>query len=419
MAPKLDLGARIVIEELNGRGVSATAIAATLSVTEGAVRYHLRRQAEGAIDGRKRQASVAASKKEAIEHWMSSQCDGPVNLAALHEWLVSEHGYAGSLRSVQRYFRRTYARPRVRARRRVETPPGAQAQADWAEFELVIGGERRRLYAFHFQLSHSRYGVVVWSERKDQVAWIRVHNEALTRIGGVPATVRIDNEKTAIFHGAGVNGCVHPVYRRYALDARFHVDACAPRSPEAKGKIERRVLDHRFCQGAIGREWKDLEELQAATDAHMLERSRKRRCPATGTSAYDAWLAEKPALGALPELPEPFDLVATRRVSADCLVSFEGRSYSVPFRFVDKTVEVRGCSGRVLVLSGATIAAVHRRHTAERIVLDPSHFEGESTADVIAPLPLGRMGRRLLEISAMEPERRPLDLYASLAEVAR
>jgi hypothetical protein len=29
------------------------------------------------------------------------------------------------------------------------------------------------------------------------------------------------------------------------------------------------------------------------------------------------------------------------------------------------------------------------------------------------------MGRRLEEIAAMVPERRPLDLYAALAEVAR
>jgi hypothetical protein len=29
------------------------------------------------------------------------------------------------------------------------------------------------------------------------------------------------------------------------------------------------------------------------------------------------------------------------------------------------------------------------------------------------------MGRRLAEIAAMEPQQRPLDLYAALAEVAR
>ena len=52
-------------------------------------------------------------------------------------------------------------------------------------------------------------------------------------------------------------------------------------------------------------------------------------------------------------------------------------------------------------------------------MLEPGHFEGESTDTVIAPVPLGRMGARLAEIAAMRPEHRPLDLYAALAEVAR
>ena len=69
-----------------------------------------------------------------------------------------EHAASESLRSVQRYFCAHFPRPRRRARRRVETPPGAQAQADWAEYRaLLIGGRTQTLYYFHPQLSHSRY----------------------------------------------------------------------------------------------------------------------------------------------------------------------------------------------------------------------------------------------------------------------
>jgi len=57
--------------------------------------------------------------------------------------------------------------------------------------------------------------------------------------------------------------------------------------------------------------------------------------------------------------------------------------------------------------------------TRARIVLEPSPYEGESTERVIAPVPLGRMGRRMQEIWAMAPERRPIDQYAAYAEVAR
>jgi len=52
-------------------------------------------------------------------------------------------------------------------------------------------------------------------------------------------------------------------------------------------------------------------------------------------------------------------------------------------------------------------------------VIDPAHYEGPSTDTVQAPLPLGRMGRKLQRLAALGPEQRPLNLYAALAEVAR
>jgi hypothetical protein len=87
-------------------------IARLLGVTEGAVRYHARRMAVRAVDGRGRQRPKAEAFVAAIEHWRGQQDGGGVNLAALHEWLRREHGYNGSLRSVQRYWRRSIRRRR-------------------------------------------------------------------------------------------------------------------------------------------------------------------------------------------------------------------------------------------------------------------------------------------------------------------
>lgn len=417
--PKVSLEAKMTIQELFRRGFSRSAIASALSVTEGAVRYHLRRLSGRAVDGRSRQAQKASGWSEAIGFWLSSRSRG-WNLASLHGWLVSEHGYPGSLRSVERYVAREYPVPAVRARRRVETPPGGQAQADWAEYPgVLVGGEVVALRQFVMVLSHSRRAVAVWSVRKDLLSWLTVHNEALRRLGGVPATVRVDNERTVMSQGSGSWGTVHPVYRRYAESARFHVDVCAPRSPQAKGKVERRVGVLRFAFDPYGQDWPSLEALQAATDAALSPEDQRWRCPATGTTVFEAWQAELPHLGSLPELPEPFDLVAERRVGPDCTVSFEGRAYSVPFAWLGQAVEVRGAARHVVILAGGRVVARHERGTERRIVLDPAHFEGPATDRVLAPLPLGRMGRRLEEIAAMVPETRPLDLYAALAEGAR
>jgi len=80
---------------------------------------------------------------------------------------------------------------------------------------------------------------------------------------------------------------------------------------------------------------------------------------------------------------------------------------------------VRGCARVVHVAADGGIVAEHPRRGRERIVIDPRHYAGESTDRVQAPVPLGKIGRRLAEISEMIPEHRPLDLYAALAEVVR
>jgi transposase len=419
---KLGLEARMTIGELARRGTSGRAIARTLEVTEGTIRYHLRRQAEGAVDGRSKQIHLAAGWHDKIVDWLAvdDRQQEAINLAELHDWLIEECGYPGSLRSLERYVAVRFPKPRLRARRRIETPPGAQAQADWADFVgVLIAGEQCDLYGFRLKLSHSRMGVTVWSMRKDQLSWHKVHNGGFERLGGVPATVRVDNEKTAVARGAGAWGEINEAYSRYAQTVRFHIDPCQPRAPESKGKVERDIRGQRFWADPRGRHWSSLEELQAWTDEQDEASARRRICPATGTTVWEAWQEERRDLAPLPILPEPFDIAVMRPVGIDCMVAFEGRSYSVPFALATRRVEVRGCAGTVQMLFGCAVVAVHRRGTRERILIDPRHFEGDSTAEVLAPLPLGRMGRRLAEIAAMIPQQRPLDLYAALAEVAR
>jgi hypothetical protein len=112
---RLDPEARMTIKTLAARGATNSHIARLLGVTEGAVRHHVARLQAGALDGRSRQEPKAACVAEAIDHWRQMQDEGPINLAILHAWLASEHGYSGSLRSIQRYWARTYPAPAVQA----------------------------------------------------------------------------------------------------------------------------------------------------------------------------------------------------------------------------------------------------------------------------------------------------------------
>jgi hypothetical protein len=230
--------------------------------------------------------------------------------------------------------------------------------------------------------------------------------------------LRIDNVKTAIAKGAGAWGVINTTYRGFAGQLKFHVDACQPRHPQGKGKVERHVRDLRETVDPCREVFGSLEDLQAVTDARLDERAARLRCPATGSTVAEAWERERRLLTRLPEtLPEPFDVVVRRPVGVDCMVNFEGRQYSAPFRFVGQEVEVRGLAGRVQLLKDNAVIAVHARGTDMLILRDEAHYEGEDTASVRAPMPLGRMGRRLQEIAAAGVQRRSIDLYAQLAEV--
>jgi hypothetical protein len=132
-----------------------------------------------------------------------------------------------------------------------------------------------------------------------------------------------------------------------------------------------------------------LEELQRLIDARTELLLDRLNCPVTGTSVREAWQAERTQLQPLPVLSEPFDVVVTRKVHRDCLVSFEGRRYSVPFRWVGRLVDVWGTQSHVVIRAESEVIARHARHTRHRLLIDPDHYEGPSTDRVERPTPLG------------------------------
>jgi hypothetical protein len=429
MPPKLTAEEIVTLQVLKQKGQSQTQIAQTLGVTEGAVRYHLRRQ--GRQDGRKDKPRKAAALAPVIDAWFAqgeaaaAQGQGemgrPVNVQGLYEWLRLEHDYQGSYKSVLRFVRSRYAPPRLRPYRRVETPAGAQAQVDWGEFAGIdLGDGPETLYGFVLVLSHSRREALIFCRRMDQLAWQHAHTEAFRRLGGIPAVLRIDNLKTGMGWGAGPWGEVNAAYRSYARSLGFHIDACLPRCPEDKGKVESKVGNLKRRLRLTGRCFGGLAELQAWTDVELTRWAEGRICPVTGETVAASWQAEQRLLRPLPALlPLAFDVAVTRPVQRDCTVSFEGRTYSVPFVLCKLLVEVRGCAEVVQIWHEGQVVAEHPRHSRQRLVLNPSHYDGPGNDRVAPPVPLGKLGRKLQEIVLQPVEQRPVDLYAALAEVAR
>ena len=161
--------------------------------------------------------------------------------------------------------------------------------------------------------------------------------------------------------------------------------------------------------------FEDREDLQETSRLRILARSRKLLCPVTGKSIYDSWDLEKRHLKPLPlALPEPFDVQVLREVSRDCLVSFEGRRYSVPYTWTKRIVQVRGCTDTVEIWGEGKLLCTFRK-TDCRLLIDQGHYEGTDSNTEKAPVPLGKIGREIVIPRSWEIEdapRRSIDRYA-------
>ena len=121
-----------------------------------------------------------------------------------------------------------------------------------------------------------------------------------------------------------------------------------------------------------------------------------------------------------------------RRVAKDCMLSYRGNRYSVPFRFAGKTVLVREpvSRGRIEIYSDIKVIAEHRLAEGRgAMVSDPAHYAGlaehrrprgpappaESSPAAVELTPGPGVGRGFL---APEVEQRSLAVYEEVADVA-
>lgn len=418
-----------IAREMVTRDVSIRETAAHLGVDESTLRSHLARPAPVA-DGRADRASALDGWEDRVAGVLTRLGDARVTPDAttrcptrvVFDILQREHRFGGSYQAVRRYLRRAFGAPPVQAVRRVELPPGVQAQHDGFEWPGVIAGQPCALHGLIGTLAFSRATFVWVSPTMTQVAWQTGHLALFGRYGGVPLWVRHDNLATAVAAGAGPTAVFNRAFAVFATTCGFQLDACRPATGSDKGKVERQVrTDRGAFYDVLVQPWGSLDALQAALDERATQVQQRLRCPSTGTTVAEALAQERAALRPLPAVHEPFDCGVARRVSRDCLVSFEGRRYSVPFAWVGRLVEVRGTARHVVVYGDGAELARHPRHTAQRLVLTPAHYDGPSTPAVLAPTPLGvraraQLAAQIAALPAPSTLTRPLAAYLTLLE---
>ena len=127
--------------------------------------------------------------------------------------------------------------------RRFETPPGKQAQVDFAQFRVEFTDEPgvvRILWLFTIVLGHSRW---IWGRfcaTQDLQTVLRCHIDAFAAMDGAPSELLYDRMKTAVI-GEDAGGVVQYNASLVALLNHYGAvpRACRPYRAKTKGKIER------------------------------------------------------------------------------------------------------------------------------------------------------------------------------------
>ncbi len=321
-------------------------------------------------------------------------------------------GYGGSIIVLRRYVRSL--RPqRERATRltvRYETPPGKQAQGDWAYCGRFADGVGKliSIYAFVMVLGFSRMLFVRFTTSMKLAELIGCHLEAFAFFGGWPEQILYDNMKQVRLGHEEWN----PLFLDFAQHYGFVPKTHRIRRPRTKGKVER-VVDYVKDNFLNGRTFEGIDDLNAQ-GAHWLDTTANVRVHATtGEQPVVLWRDEPlTPLGSIA----PYQLVeyVPRKADWESFVRFDRRRYSVPPEYAGKAVLVGRRGEQIIVRCGEMIVAEHRVGArAGDCVADPDHVAA------LWKLSLGRTAAQIVPKWDVRPapsvEARSLSVYEEAA----
>lgn len=238
----------VLLKHLLAEGLSKQAIAARLGVSRRAIYHWL---ATGQLDrdlaaAPPRRAAPRATKLDRYHGIIQERLETYPELSAVRLFAeVQAAGYGGGITQLRAYVARVRPRPEPEPVVRFETPPGHQAQVDFAEFQFPWGKRSALLVV----LGYSRLLWLKFYPRQTLAVVMAGLEEAFASLGGVPRELLFDQMKAVIVadqRPAAGRLLENPEFLRFARHWGFRIRACRPHRAQTKGKVERPV---RYVRG--------------------------------------------------------------------------------------------------------------------------------------------------------------------------
>ena len=301
--------------------------------------------------------------------YIVGQLTARVRMSTIHQRLRDERGLAASVASFRRYVNANLPEEIRRSQVTVWNPhpaqAGEQAQIDYGQLGRwldPVTGKLRTVQAFVMVLACSRHMFVRPVLRMDQRSWTECHVAAFEFFGGVPSRLVPDNLKT----GVDKPGLYDPKLNRSYAEMAAHygclIDPARALKPRDKARVERPMpyVRDSFWRG---REFASLPQMQAAAVRWSLDVAGRRACrPLDGAAPAAVFEAvEKDTLRPLPG--EPFVLAtwATAKIGPDIHAQVDRVLYSIPWRHIGKTADVRITGTMVQFFISGQLVKTHPR----------------------------------------------------------
>jgi transposase len=310
-----------------------------------------------------------------IEQWLNG--DPPLRLVRVHE-LLARDGISIAYTTLRRFAHETLGwRERPVTVRVDDPPPADEAQIDFGEMGYVAedDGTRRKLWVLVVTLSMSRY-MFVWPTFVQTCAALIEGLEAAWRFfGGVIKRVVPDNMTSAVVHPHPTEPVLNRAFLEYAQWRGFFVDPARVRHPQDKPRVENQVayVRERWFAGEKFRA--DLDELRSAATRWCRDVAGARVHGTTRRVPREVYECEElPYMTPLRE--DTFDVPTwtKAKVHPDHHAQISRSLYSLPTRFIGKTLDARVDRISVRFYVGGEMVKLHSRVAPGKRSTDPADY---------------------------------------------
>ena len=254
---------------------------------------------------------------------------------------IKDQGYPGSCPVVRRFVRPLRKPKELTAVYRFETPPGVQAQVDWAKFgTIVVDGERKPLWAFIMTLGFSRAKYVEFTTDVTTPTFIACHLHAFAYLGGHTQHILYDNTKNVVIDRAilAADSKFNQLFLNFIGYYGLIPRLARPYRAQTKGKVENSV---KFVRSGffVGTHFSSLSELNRMA-LEWCNTVNQRVHGTTHVPPIDR-LEEEHLLRIDDQPPFPVIQEFSRRIPRDGMIRFLGNEYSVPWKYWGRAAILR------------------------------------------------------------------------------